>query len=175
MLFSRNRTHFLRCVVTKPSPITKRETRLSIPNFDPYFSYLLASWYPPCGRVCVAEEESELFLVGNDRVLHELNLETLNFKESAIAKPSQTSSPQPYCQRGYRVSKNGRQVVGIYIWCSDHCGAVTCEDEEKQRDLGKLNDIRMELRFFDLFGAAGQTKTCNLQYSDLDLSTSTRT
>lgn len=70
------------------------------------------------------------------------------------------------------MSKNGRQVVGIYIWCSEHCGPVKCECEKEQQELGESNDTRMELKFFDLSGAAGQTQTFELEYSDLNLSAS---
>ena len=168
MLFSSNRTHFSRWAVSKPSFVPKEETLLLVPGFPPITNRFTFS-IPIEGTVCVAEEDSMIILVTKDRVVYELDLQCLNFKEDTPSTPGSMNYPyQPYCQRYYRVSNNGCRIIGLYLRCPEWSDATTCGREEEQPASQDFRKTRLELRIFDLSGTDDQVQIVELEYLDTD-------
>lgn len=118
----------------------------------------------------MAEEDSMIILVTEDRVLYELDLQRLNFKEGTLATPRDTEFPyRPYCRRDYLVSSNGCRVVGFYIRCRKWSDTTSCESKEEQSASLDLSKTRMELKFFGFFETTEQVQTLELEYSGPEL------
>ena len=115
----------------------------------------------------MAEEESTIILVNEDRVLFELDLQRLNFKKGALVTPEEINSPyQPYCFRKYIVSNDGCRVVGLYMSCPKWSDATTYEDKKEQLASLDSSKTRMELKFLDSSGTPDWVQTLELEYSD---------
>ena len=96
-----------------------------------------------------------------DRVVYELDLQSLKFEDSILATTEGFNSLyRPSCDSGYRISKNGSRIVGFYIRCPE--GSET-EEHSATLDVGKT---RLELKMFDLSGAANQVQTLELEYAE---------
>ena len=166
MLFFSIKTHFSRWAVSKPSFVPQKETILLVPRFFPA-SNDASDRFPPGSTVCVAEEDSMIILVTKHRVVYELDLQRLNFKEDTLSTPGDMNYPyQLYCQRYYRVSDNGCRIVGLYLRCPKWSDATTCGREEEQPASQDCGKTRLELMIFDLSGTAEQVQTVELEYSD---------
>ena len=158
---------FSRWAVTEANVVSQVETSLFIPGFNLYLGS------EAVGRLCVVEKSSSIFLVSDDRILYELDLQSFNFKEPAFETPKgKNSLRQPYCQTDYQVSSNGSRVVGIYVRCSQWFDFTTGELKEKQSAASDSSKVQIELKFVDLSGAIDQTQTFELEYSDPRSSTS---
>ena len=137
--------------MNKPSFIPQEETIVSVPDF-----------FPNRGSVCVAEEDSMVILVTNtDRVVYELELQTLKLEHGILGTTEGINSPyRPYCDQDYRISRNGSRIVGLYIRCPE--GSET-EEYSASLDVSKT---RLELKMFDLSGTADQVQTLELEYAE---------
>ena len=138
--------------MNKPSFIPQEETVVFVNIFD-YFTI--------GGSVCVAEEDSMVILVTRDRVVYELNLQTLKLEDGILATTEGISPPyRPYCDSGYRISRNGSRIVELYIRCPEWS-----ETEEYSAAL-HVGKTRLELKIFDLSGTADQVQIIELEYAD---------
>lgn len=119
----------------------------------------------------MAEEHSSIFLISEDRVLYELDLQRLNFSDGTLATSGGTDFPhQPYCKNDYRVSTNGSRVVGLCIRCPKWPGVTTYVREEEQSASPDICKTRMELKIVNLSGTLDHAQTIDLEYSDPDSS-----
>lgn len=168
-IYLRNHERFLRWTISEPGFIPQEETELLIPN-------ITTSYDPRSNgtrKIHVAEDASMIVLVGDDRELYEIGLERLNLKDGTLTTSrSSTVQHQPYCQRDCLVSNDGLTVVGIYIKCSAWSDTTKCDHEEMQPVSPGFRKTRIELTFVDLSRVADQTRIIELEYSDLNLSTS---
>ncbi len=106
-----------------------------------------------------------IVLVDNDRVIYELDLERLDFRDGALTTSTGSIiQHQLYCQRQYQLSSNGLRIVGIYIKCAESSD-TTCDHEKEQRK-SPFRKTRIELKFADLSGTADQMQKIELDYSD---------
>ena len=115
----------------------------------------------------MAEEDSMVILVTNDRVVYELDLQSLKLEDGILATTEGINSPyRPYCDSGYRISRNGSRIVELYIRCPDRSEITRrghAEEHSAALDMGKT---RLELRMFDLSGTADQIQTLELEYTE---------
>lgn len=118
-------------------------------------------------NVCVAEDDSMIILVDDDRVMYELDLERLDFRDGTLTTSMGSNiQNQLYCQRAYQVSSDGLVVVGVYIKCPASSDTATCNHEkERLMSLGFFK-TRIELKFINLSGTADQMRKIELEYSD---------
>ena len=160
MLATENRTHFLRWAVIGSSFIPQKETHLIIPGFGEF-------QIEAAGNVCVAEQDSNIILVNRDRVLYELDLTQLNFKENTLASPrSGHISHQPYCKKGYQLSSHGHRLVAYCITCPELFGSTESKCEDGQSTFGQPRKARIEVRSIDLSGPENQMQRIELEYTE---------
>ena len=142
--------------MNKPGSIPQEETLVFVPEF-----------LPSKGVICVAEEDSTVFLVTMDRVVYELDFQCLTIKDSTLATTEGIISPYwPYCDSGYRISRNGSQLVRFYIGCSERPGTTTCGHAEGHFATLDIGKTRLELKTFGLCGTADQVQILELEYTD---------
>ena len=142
--------------MNKPSFILQEETIVFVPDFR-----------PTAGSVCVAEEDSMVILVAMDRVVYELDLQSLKLEESILATTEGISSPyRPYCDSGYRISRNGSRIIRFYIRCPERPGTTTRGHAEEDSAAPDIRKTRLELKIFDLSGTADQVQILELEYAD---------
>lgn len=116
----------------------------------------------------MAEEDSKLVLVTEDRILYELDLSCLTFNEGTLA-PSQSRNlaQHPYCQRQFQISSDGHRLVTYYTTCpqwSDYTTSGRGNETSKSQNLSKT---RIELRFVNLAGTTDLIQQVELEYVDL--------
>ena len=100
------------------------------------------------------DEDSLVILVTMDRVMYEIDLQTLKLEDSILATTEGFNSLyRPFCHSGYRISNNGSRIVGFYMRCPE--GSET-EEHLETLDVGKT---RLELKFCDLSGTADHVQT----------------
>ena len=120
--------------------------------------------YPSSGSVHLANNSSKAFIVTRHRVLHELELDV---REDGLATQGFSDyANRHHCQKNYRLSMNGRRVVGIYTKCDAESDASLSKSMEEQSESLRLNRTRTELFFADLSGATDQVQTIELNYLD---------
>ncbi len=107
-----------------------------------------------------------IVLVDEDRVIYELDLERLDFRDGALTTSTGSIiQHQLYCQRQYQVSRDGHSVVGYYIKCAE--SSDTACDHQKEHPMSPdSRRPRIELRFADLSGTADQMRIVELEFSD---------
>ena len=150
----------MRWVINESNLIPQKETKLSIP-------------YDFMGNVCIAENDSMIILVDDDRVLYELDSERLDVRDTTLATSMSSSTQnQPYCQRFYKVSSDGLRLVVIHIQCPKSTEATTCDRQIEHPTSPDLRKTRIELRFVELTGTNDPIRTIELEYSDPYTSTS---
>ena len=154
IIYFRNRTRFSRWAISESGFISQEETKIFVPN--------------ECmGNVFVVENDSMIILVDIDRVIYEIDLERLDFKDGNLTTSmSSNLQHQLYCQRDYRVSSNGLGVVGLYIKCPASSDTTTSDHEKEPPMSPGLRKTRLELKFVDLSGTADQMRTIELEYLD---------
>ena len=107
------------------------------------------------------DEDSLVILVTMDRVMYEIDLQSLKLEDSILATTEGFNSLyRPSCDSGYRISKNGSRVFGFYMRCPE--GSET-EEHLETLDVGKT---RLELKMFDLSGTADHVQTRELEYAE---------
>ncbi len=142
--------------MNKPSLIPQEETIVVVPDF-----------FPMKGLVCMAEEDSTVILVTMNRVVYELDLQSLKLEDSSLAMTEGISSPyRPYCDSDYRISRNGSQIVRLYITCPEWSYITARRHAEEHLAALKTGKTRMVLKMFDLSGTADQVQTLELEYAD---------
>ena len=113
-----------------------------------------------------------IILVDDDRVIHELDLDRLNFRDGALTiSRGSTFQHQLYCKRHYQVSSDALRVIGIYINCPESSDTM-CDHEKEQSISPDFRKTRIELKFFDLSGIVDQVRIIELAYLDPYPSTS---
>ena len=150
----------MRWVVNESNIISQEETKISIP-------------YGSMGNICVAEDDSMILLVDDDRILHELDIERLDIKDATLATSmSSIIQNQLYCHRDHQVSSDGLTIVGCYIKCPTPTDTTTCDHNIQHPMSPDLRKTRVVLKVVDLSG--DQKPTIELEYSDPYMSTSHR-
>ena len=161
---SKNRAHFSRWAVTEPIAIFQAKTSLLISEFEWYRDRLNR-------YIHVAEESSKIIVVNSNRVVYELDLSRLTFKDDNLAPPESEISPHsPHCQKFYRISSNGCHLVGVYIRCPECSDSTTSDHEDEHSKSLELGETRMELRIVDLSVKTDQMQRMELIYSEPNLS-----
>ena len=155
------RTRFSRWAVTESSFVPQAETSLSIPGFGPSQIWM--------GRnISVAEEDSKLILVTEDRILYELNLSCLKFNEGTLAlSQSRNLAQHPYCQRQFQISSDGHRLVAYFTICPQWSDYTTSERGSETSKSQNLSKTRIELRFVNLAGTTNLIQQVELEYVDL--------
>ena len=142
--------------MNKPSFIPQEETIVFVPEF-----------FPMRESVCVAEEDSTIFLVTRGRVVYELDFQCLKLNDRTLATTGPINAPHwPYCDSGYRISRNGSRMIAFYIRCSERSGTTTRGHAEEHSAVLDNGKTRLELKMFDLDGTADQVQSLELQYAD---------
>ncbi len=108
-----------------------------------------------------------IVLVDEDRVIYELDLERLDFRDGTLkTSMGSTFKRQLYCQRRYQVSSNGLGFVVFYTKCPALCDTATCDQGLEQPMTPGFPKTQIEIIFVDLSGTADQMRTIELEYSD---------
>ena len=108
-----------------------------------------------------------VIIVNMDRVVYELDLQSLELEDSILATNESITSPhRPYCYSKYQISRNGSQIVGLYIKCPEWSEINTCDDAEEHSAAMGIRKTRLELKMFDLSGTAVQVQILELEYVD---------
>ena len=142
--------------MSKPDFIPQEETIVFVPEC-----------FPMRKSVCVAEEDSTVFLVSRDRVVYELDLQCLKLKDRTLATTGGINPPyRPNCDSGYRISRNGSRIIAFYIRCSERYGTTTRGHAEEYSAVLDISTTRLELKMFNLSGTADQVQKFELKYAE---------
>ena len=142
--------------MNKPSFIPQEETIVFVPDLSPISA-----------SVCVVEEDSMIILTTMDRVVYELDFQSLKLKDGILATTvGINSSYQPYCNSDYQISSNGSRIVERCIRCPELPEFTTHDHAEKHSAALDIGMTRLELKMFDLSETADRVQTLKLEYAD---------
>ena len=151
------RTRLSRWALAEPSFVLQAETTLFIPDF------ITHKFWTNQG-ICVAEENTQIILVNQNRILYEVDLSRLTFTDGTLQGGN--ISQRPYCLGEYKVSSDGHRLVAYYITCPQWSGSDLSEHENGKSMPPDSSKTRIELRFVDLSGTADQVQKIELEYFD---------